>query len=144
MANSYVLILWLFLLVGLGVIGWGWSIVAAARRTERWPQVEGVIEQCDPTSQEDDLLPSIVFSYAVNGAPLRSPLIFAAGTTPTPEFAASYMQRYPKGTKVTVSYNPARVEEATLEPGMRQGDWMVFGFGVVSTIVAVVSLIIGQ
>ena len=144
MANSYVLVLWLFLLVGLAVIGWGWSIIAAARRTERWPQVEGVIEQCDPISEEDDLLPYIVFSYTVNGQPQRSPLVFASGTTPNPEFAASYIQRYPVGTPVKVSYNPAKVDEATLEPGMRQGDWMVFGLGVVATIVAVASLIIGS
>lgn len=122
---------------------WGWSIIAAARRSLRWPQVDGVIEQCDLSSTEDDLLPHIVFSYIVNGQQQRCQLEFPGGTTPTPEFATSYVQRYPLGAQVRVFYNPAKVEQATLEPGMRQGDWMVFVLGLLATIGGVLFLIFG-
>ncbi len=67
MFNAYVVILWLFLLSGLAVSWWGWSVIAAARRTLIWPQIDGVIERCDAVSEEDDLLPHITFSYVLNG-----------------------------------------------------------------------------
>ncbi len=134
MLNTYALILWLFLLAGIGVTVWGWRIIATARRTRRWPQVEGVIERSEPSSAKDDLLPYILFSYSVAGQHYRCPLEFPSGTTPTPEFSASYVKRYPPGAKVTVFYNPDKREQATLEPGMRQGDWMIFALGVITII----------
>lgn len=144
MSNAYVLILGAFLLAGVVVMAWGWSIIATARRTLRWPQVEGLIEQSDLASEEDELLPLIRFSYTVNGELHRSQLEFPAGTTPTPEFSDSYIKRYRAGTPVVVFYNPAKVQEATLEPGLRQGDWMVFALGVIATVSAILFLLFGS
>lgn len=143
MPNAYVLILWLFLFAGVVVTLWGWTIIAAARRTLRWPQVEGVIDQSDRESEEDDLLPRILFSYTVNDQQYRQPLEFPAGTTPTPEFSNMYVKRYPLGAKVQVFYNPDKVEQATLEPGMRQGDWMVFALGLIALIGGALFLMFG-
>jgi len=144
MFNAYVVILWLFVLSGLAVSWWGWSVIAAARRTLTWPQVDGVIERCDPVSEEDDLLPHITFSYVLNGQQQHGKLEFPSGTIPNPEFAAGYMQRYPVGSAVRVSYNPANNTQTTLEPGMGQGDWLILGLGVVATLAAAVSLIISE
>lgn len=143
MSNSYILILWLFLLAALLVTLWGWFIIAKARCTLRWPQVEGVIEQSAPSSEEDDLLPHIVFSYRIDGHFYRSQLKFPSGITPTPEFSASYLKRYPVGAAVHVHYNPEQPGEATLEPGMGQGDWMVFALGVIATLCATAFLCFG-
>lgn len=143
MSNAYVLILWMFLLGGAAVMAWGWTIIAKARKTLQWPRVAGVIEQSDASSEEDDLLPHIVYSYDINGHSYRSQLQFPGGTTPTPEFSASYLKRYPVGAPVVVYYNPASIEETTLEPGMKQGDWMVFALGVMATAGGVLFLIFG-
>ncbi len=144
MFNAYAVILWLFLLGGLVVTGWGWSIMAAARRTLRWPQVDGVIERCDISSNEDDLLPLIVFSYFVDGQQQSVKIEFPTGTMPTPELAAGYVERYPLGSRVRVFYNPTNIQQSTLAPGMGQGDWMIFALGVMATIVAIMSLVVSD
>ena len=141
MFNTYVVILWLFLLGGLAVTAWGWSIMAAARQTLRWPQVDGVVERSDISSNEDDLLPLIAFNYVVNGQQLIGKVEFPSGTMPTPELTASYVERYPLGSRVRVFYNPANIQQSTLTPGMGQGDWMIFVLGIIATIVAVMSLV---
>ncbi len=144
MFNAYAVILWLFLLGGLAITLWGWSIIATARQTLRWPQVDGVIERSDVLSDEDDLLPMIVFSYLVNGQQQNGKVEFPAGTMPTPELAASYVERYPLGSRVRVFYNPMNIQQSTLAPGMGQGDWMIFALGVMATIVAIMSLVMSD
>lgn len=144
MFNAYVLILWLFLFAGVAMMLWGWKIIAAGRRTSRWPQVDGVIDESVVASEEDDLLPQIVFSYTVNGQPYRQQLQFPSDITPTQEFSIMYVKRYPLGAQVQVFYNPEKNEEALLEPGMRPGDWMIFCLGAVATVVASLSLLFGS
>lgn len=143
MSNSYVVILWLFLVAAVLVTLWGWSIIARSRRTLRWPQVDGVIERADAASEEDDLLPDILFGYEVEGHAQHSKVVFPSGTMPTPELSATYLKRYPPGAKVRVHYNPDNPAEATLEPGMGQGDWMVFALGVIAIAAAVLFLLFG-
>ncbi len=65
MFNPYAIILGLFIIAGFIAALWGWFIIAKARKTRRWPVVEGIIEQSAPTSEANDLLPHILFSYTV-------------------------------------------------------------------------------
>ncbi len=141
MQNPYVIILALFALLGPLVMFWGWRILRKAMQTRAWPCVEGVIHVSEPSSRHDDLLPHIEYSYEVAGKSFRSILAFDADISPTPEFSASYVKKYPVGRVVEVHYDPARPEHSTLEPGLGAGDWMVFALGLVMTVSGVLFLL---
>ena len=106
MFNAYTLIIGLFTLGGLVTVVWGAMIIVRARNTARWPAATGTIEESTIASEDDDLLPNIVFSYTVNGSEFRRAFEFPGGVTPTREFAAEYLERYPAGAAVTVYYDP--------------------------------------
>ncbi len=130
MFNPYAIILGLFIIAGFIAALWGWFIIAKARKTRRWPVVEGAIEQSAPTSEANDLLPHILFSYTVGAHTYQCVLELPGGTNPSPELATSYVRKYPIGAKVPVYYNPDQPDQATLEPGLSRGDWMIPVLGI--------------
>lgn len=130
MFNPYAIILGLFIIAGFIATLWGWSIIAKARKTRRWPMVEGAIEQSAPMSETDDLLPHILFSYTVGMRTYQHVLGFPDGANPSPELATRYTGKYPVGAKVPVYYNPDQPDQATLEPGLARGDWMILALGI--------------
>ena len=129
MFNPYTIILSLFLVAGIFTTLWGLLIIIKAQKTRDWPCGDGVIEESKPSSDRNDL-PLIQFSYTVGDTRYRRTLEFPGDITPTQEFAASYMQKYPVGTKVPVYYNPDKPGAATLEPGLGKGDWLVLAIGL--------------
>ncbi len=139
--NLYPIILALVALGGIGVSLWGWQTLRRARRVREWPTVSGTIEACEPTSEANDLLPNIVFSYRVDGRDYRRSFAFPEGTHPLPEFTRTYMERYPVGKTVEVYYEPGQPQNATLEPGS-QGDWMILALGLMMTAGGIIALLI--
>ncbi len=107
---------------------------------KKWPNVEGVITASAPGSENDDLLPHIVFSYEVGGQTLSRAFEFPSGTQPLPEFTQAYLKKYPVDAKVRVFYHPKHPDEATLEPGT-QADWMIIVIGLLMTVGGVAALI---
>lgn len=140
MLNAYGLIIGLFIIGGLIAALWGGVLIARARRTRHWPSVEGVIEASEVSSHTDDLLPHIEYSYTVDGNTYRRVVDFPAGTTPTQELSASYLQKYPQGSTVRVHYDPADPETATLAPGAEGGDWLVLAFGLGAVLLGILML----
>ena len=130
MFNPYAIILSLFILGGLFATIWGLLIILKARKTQQWPCVDGIIEESRLASGNNDLLPQIEFSFTIGQSAYRQSMKFSSDITPTQEFAASYLQKYPVGSKVQVYYNPENPEDATTEPGLGKGDWLVFAIGV--------------
>ena len=141
MINPYLIIISLFIIAGLATTVWGWSIIARGRKMRHWPSVDGVIEQSAATSEIDDLLPHIGYRYAVAGQTYRGVMQFQAGISPTPEFAAGYVEKYPAGARVQVYYDPARPEHSTLESGPNRGDWLVLALGLGAVLLGVVLMI---
>lgn len=140
MFNPYAIILGLFIIAGFITALWGWFIIAKARKTRRWPMVEGTIEQSAPTSEANGLPPHLLFSYTVAAHTYQRALEFPSGANSSPEFAASYAGKYPVGVKVPVYYNPDQPEQATLEPGLASGDWMIFALGITAMAFGVFAL----
>ena len=138
--NYYAIILGLFIIAGFVGVLWGWFIIAKARKTLRWPMVEGAIEQSALTSEANDLLPHILFSYTVAAYTYQRTLEFPDGTEPSPELATSYAKKYPAGAKVSVYYNPDQPDQATLEPGLARGDWMIPAVGIVAMALGIFAL----
>lgn len=142
MFNPYTIILGLFIAAGVLAMVWGWVIVARGRKTLAWPRTEGVIEVSEPDPH--DLLPNIVFSYTVAGQAYRQPLQLSGGITPSQELVASYLKKFPTGARIQVSYDPVRPDHATLEPGPGKGDWIVFAFGLVTTVCGIIFMLFGN
>lgn len=139
MFNPYIIVLALFASVGVIVTVWGWVIITKSGKTRHWPNVEGMIEECEAASDVDDLLPHIVFCYTVNGQTYRRTVDFPGGVSPSKEFTAAYIEKFPAGARVPVYYDPAQPDHATLEPGIGS-DWMILTLGVVMTLFAVGAL----
>jgi len=141
--NPYTIILSLFVVASLFATIWGWVIISKGRKTLTWPNVTGTIVESTSTSETDDLLPHILFSYTVSGKACRHTLEFPRGMTPTPEFTNSYMTRFPVGASVQVYYDPQNIDHATLEPGPVKGDWLIFTIGICSTLLGTLFLLFG-
>ena len=144
MFNPYAIILGLFISAGFIVALWGWFIITKARKTRRWPMVEGTIEQSAPTSEADGLLPHLLFSYTVAAHTYQRTLEFPGGANSSPDLAASYAGKYPVGAKVPVYYNPDQPDQATLEPGLARGDWMILALGIAAMAFGVFALFSGN
>jgi hypothetical protein len=117
--NPYTIILGLFTLAGLVATVWGSIIIARARRTLRWPNVEGVIEESRFSSRDYDFLPTY-----------HGTVEFPGDITPTQEFAQSYVDKFPVDRKVQVYFQANNPQHATLEPGLGRGDWLVLAIGL--------------
>jgi hypothetical protein len=143
MINPYIIILALFTAVGLGTTFWGLKILLDTRKSRAWPSVRGQITCSKAHSDDDELLPDIRFSYTVDDTAYEKQLEFPGGTTPTREFSNHYVDRFPAGATVDVHYDPQRPEQATLEPGGRPGDWLVFAFGLGATLLMIAALLSG-
>ncbi len=130
MFNPYAVILSLFLLGGLLATVRGLMIILKARKTRHWPCVEGIIEESRLSSDNHDLLPHILFRYTIRQSDYKRTMEFPVDITPSQEFSTSYVQKYPVGARVQVYYNPNNPQNATLEPGLGKGDWLIFVIGL--------------
>lgn len=130
MFNPYSIILGLFILGGLVASAWGLRVLIVARKSLKWPFVEGVIEESSLSSEGDDLLPHIMYSYTVEQQYYRQLLRFSGDITPSQEFAKSYVEKYPAGVHVKVYFNSENPEISTLEPGPGKGDWLILSIGL--------------
>ena len=143
MFNPYSIILVLFILGGLLASGWGLRVLLVARKSLQWPFVEGVIEESRLSSEGDDLLPHIMYSYTVEQQNYRQVLKFSGDITPTQEFAKSYVDKFPADAQVKVYYNPEHPEISTLEPGPGKGDWLILSIGLSMFLFGLLLLISG-
>ena len=143
MFNPNAIILGLFVIAGFIVALWGWLIIAKARKTQRWPMVEGTIEQSAPSSADDP--PShLLFSYTVAAHTYQRVLESPGGDNSSPELAADYAEKHPVGTKVPVYYNPDQPDQSTLEPSLASGDWMVLALGITTMVFGIFALFFGN
>jgi hypothetical protein len=139
--NTYIVIIIVVILGGLGITIWGWRSQASSRKARQWPCVEGIIEQSQPGSEQSDLLPHIQYTFQVGEKSYRQTFQFPSGTHPLPEFTRSYLDKYPVGKNVQIYYDPQNPQRSTLEPGT-QGDWLVLALGILTVIGGVAALIV--
>ncbi len=97
--------------------------------SRNWPTVDGkVIDSSVESSVEfgshgtihTSYRPLIKYEYAVSGVPCSGDnWAFYTLWSTDKEWAASIVQKYPAGSRVTVYYDPANPGESVLEPGIR-------------------------
>jgi len=144
MLNPYIIILSLFIIAGFITTLWGWHIIAKGRETLRWPSIEGTIEESTAVADEHDLLPHVLYSYRIDEKLFQKSIKFPSDISPTKEFSDAYLKKYPIGKRITVHYQADKPENATIEPGIAQGDWLVFALGLGMTTIGIASLLISN
>jgi len=141
--DFYEIFMGIFTLAGIVTAAWGWRIIVKAKKTQKWPSVEGVIEKSKRCMEHNDLLQEVVFSYEVDGRRRTRIQEFPRDMTTHPQFTESYLEKYPAGAKVPVYYDPADPDRATLEVGFISGDWMIFVWGLGMIAIGIVFLVAG-
>ena len=138
--SYYALIIGAFIVVGLIITAFGWRAFQKGKSTGEWPSVSGKISETRLASDENDLLPDIRFSYMIDDNRYEGRLEFPPGTMPMPGFAADQIAKYSLGSEVEVYYNPQQPEQATLEPGRANDDWLVLAVGIGFTVIGLGAL----
>jgi hypothetical protein len=112
----------LFVLGGLGGIGYGVHTTFQASRMERWPTAEALVIHSRVRVQTPDeggsstYIADIRYQYEVGGGTYTSDRITSAGYgTSNSSRAKAMVHRYPVGEKVTAHYDPGDVSYAVLE-----------------------------
>jgi hypothetical protein len=126
----------LFLLIGLGLSFWGWTILQNARASASWPIADGRVTNSEvnhTTDAEggDSYSPEITYTYAVNDTNLNNSTIkFGENSYSSRKKAEEILSNYPVGKNVTVYYDPEKPDRSVLEPGVSAGSFIVLGIGV--------------
>lgn len=118
--------------MALMVIAVARAAIKQAQAAQAWPAVEGEIESADVESfrvldlrnsfrMSRVFRPAIVYRYRVGGVDLRgSRLHFASRLySGAPGYAQRVVERYPRGSRVAVYYNPDNAAESVLQPQVK-------------------------
>ena len=138
--NYYVLIIGGFIIVGLAITAFGWRGFQKGKANKQWPSITGQISSTTLASEENDLLPDIRFSYTIDDDHYEGRVEFPPGTMPMPGFASTQIEKHPVGSPVTAYYNPQQPEQATLEPGRANDDWLILAMGIGFTAIGVLAM----
>jgi len=131
MFNYYAIIIALFTLNGFVVALWFGMKIIRARKTRQWPQAPGRIVK---SVLDANGIPQIEFTYQVNDKTYNIALNTPGASDVTPEICQRYLDQYPIEANVQVFYHPDKLEHATLQPGPKRDDWLVFATGLGSAL----------
>jgi len=141
-----------FLVCGLWATKYGYGFVHDALASNHWPGVRGRIESADVAVSRasgrnsggrasHSYGASIGYSYEVNGKTYTCDNVFFGDyRADRPGHAERQKAQYPVGREVNVYYNPDAPEIAVLEPGPKPSTFVVMGFGLVFSVVALVCM----
>ena len=140
----------LFIAVGLLVLAAGARPWRAARRSGRWPGVDGLIIKSQVKLQDVstdgnlDPLPSanIVYLYAVAGRPYQGHRVTLG---PIQLWSVKRMvTRYPKGMVCRVFHHPRQPARAVLLHGLRAGHWVLPLLGLSFVLIGLFAILLTQ
>jgi hypothetical protein len=94
-----------------------------ARKTAVWPSVQGTVLQAEARREGDTYHAKMEYAYDVGSRSYKSERISFTHTASDGE-VTQLIHHHPKGTQVTVYYDPANPSEATLMQGISPFDWI--------------------
>lgn len=129
----------LFLVVGLGLVGYGGSLVLKANRAASWPTTEGTLIEHRLTQRHDgdgsSYQVKATYAYTVDGTRYESDRIaFGYGASNGRATHESLDQKLGSGSTVVVRYDPERPQEAVLSCGVNNGIRFLLVFGCTWTL----------
>jgi len=136
----------IFLLIGVGLTIWGWTILQNARASASWPTADGVVTNSGVSRSTDadggdSYSPEITYSYNVNNTNfVNSTIKFGENAYSNRRKAEGIAAGYPIGKNVTVYYDPEKPDRSVLEPGVTAGSYIVIGIGVFFILITLVTV----
>jgi hypothetical protein len=126
--------LWIFIFLGVSIIGFGVYTMVRSLRCAAWPTTEGVVQKTEmkrshSSEGSDTFSPDITYSYQVAGTNYKSTRLAFGAMSSSTDYAQGVLNRYPVGRKVPVHYSPDDPKLAVLETGIHGGTWVCFGVG---------------
>lgn len=142
LTKSGMLIIILASLAGLALTYFATNNAIDAHSTKSWPTTEGTIITSEVT-RSSRYVPHIVYAYTLDTVEYISDKV---GLTNYAQYkiesdAKVEADKYPVNTKVTVYYNPNKVDEAILKPGIRGEHIFMFLLGLVIFLAPLIGLI---
>jgi hypothetical protein len=125
-----VLLSWVFIAIGLGILYYARGLSAKAQQSLSWPSTDGVIShsavlmqtQRDSSSASSTSYKAdVTYRYKVRGRDYSSERITLADISSGAGRAQGIVNRYPDGAPITVYYNPVDPSDAVLERGGASG-----------------------
>jgi hypothetical protein len=136
----------IFILIGLGLVFWGWNILHNARASAAWPTsagriTESTLDHSTDAEGSDSYSPKITYTYSVNNLFYDSGTIkFGENSYSSQRKAQEILSHYPVGQSVTVYYEPDNPGKAVLEPGVSAGSYIVLAIGIFFVLIALLPL----
>lgn len=134
----------IFLIGGFFALKYGQKSINQAKASVEWPSVPGIIQSSEVVRKRDSdgdtmYRAEVLYKYTVNGEILESDQrrIGATSSSSSSKNAYKITRLYPKGSNVTVHYNPEAPEEAVLEPGVFLESKILWYVGIVFMILGV-------
>ena len=141
--KSGILLIILASLAGLFLTYFATNNALNASKTKSWPTAEGTIVTSEITRSASRYVLHIVYTYTVDDTEYSSEKI---GLNNYAQYkkkvdAESAIEQFPLNSKVTVYYNPDKVDEAILKPGIRGEHIFMFLLGLVIFLAPLIGLI---
>lgn len=116
----------------------GKPILDKAKASESWPSTQGTVLSSEVVRSRDSdgdtmYAADVVYSYSVNDQIYESSQIKIGPKSKSSSSSGAYKVRnkYPKGSTVTVYYDPNAPEEAALEAGVSFNSYIILMIGLV-------------
>ncbi|CAB1080207.1 hypothetical protein D1AOALGA4SA_7894 [Olavius algarvensis Delta 1 endosymbiont] len=137
-------------LILAGSIWFLWSLYSLWKggKSEDWNTTTGIITKSkvyEPYRKGEPSAPTVHYEYSIRGKTYKSDRIFWGNVhvSGTQDAAQEVVDKYKKGKKVTVYYNPLNLQEAVLEPGSAQGTLLSLAVSCIPIIAGIIQLMTG-
>jgi hypothetical protein len=136
----------IFLLIGIGLTYWGWTILQNARASASWPTADGIVTRSQVTHSTDaeggdSYQPQVTYTYSANNSTYENNTIkFGENSYSSRRKADEIAANYPIGKSVTVYYDPEKPDRSVLEPGVSAGSYIVIGIGVFFILITLITV----
>ena len=131
----------IFVAAGAGVVYAGWLGLAKARASTGWPTAPGTVVASSVERREHSgskggksvtYEAAVLYEFPVDGATYNGNRVaYGDYGSSSASHARGIVNRYPKGSAVTVHYRPGSPEECLLEPGVKGQTLVLPGIGLV-------------
>ena len=141
---GWVIFTGIFMLVGLGLSYWGWTIYRDAQVSQSWPSVSGEILSSSVGVHSDDdgtsYSADVAYTYVVNDQMHSNDNVNFGQLNSSRRYAQNIVDRYSPGMVVDVYYDPADATRSVLEPGVSWTSYFVLGMGLFFTILPLLAV----
>lgn len=118
-------------IIGLGITFLGLVKLKNAIATNRWPITNGTVTNSE-VSGAIKYYPSVKYTYTIDSVVYSSNRISNMNfNTKNRSVVEEVLKKYPLGSGIKVYYNSADPSNALLEPGINNGNILLFAFGII-------------